>query len=140
MGTNYYAVRIPTVVEHEKMQQALKEFRYADLQILASKASHKIHIGKKSYGWQFCFQYHAYMHSSPKPTLENIRDFLSSPNIYIEDEYGKCLTPEQFWKEIEDSLYHKERCLNYTDSKEKYVTIHDYVTPDGIWVSKTDFE
>ena len=67
----------------------------------------KIHLGKRSYGWQFLWDYHNGLYF--QSNLESIKKFLSQKNIVIYDEYGKYFTVDQFFnQEIAYSLYKKD--------------------------------
>ena len=73
------------------------------------------HIGKRSYKWQFLWE-----HTLGK-NLEEIKKFLSNPDIIIYNEYSKSFSCEEFFEEIEDCLYTGKRSDEV-----------DYLTKDGL--------
>lgn len=81
MGTNYYLCFKPCPTCGHSQEQR--------------------HIGKSSAGWRFLFHY-------VKGTTENVEDWKSIINTeikegaHIADEDGKTITPEQFWKMVEE--------------------------------------
>lgn len=67
----------------------------------------QIHLGKRSAGWQFLWDYHNGLYF--QPNLKSIKKFLSQKNIVIYDEYGKYFTVDQFFnQEIAYSLYKRD--------------------------------
>lgn len=64
----------------------------------------EIHIGKRSFGWQFLWDYHGGKYY--RANLEDVKKFLSNPDYEIVDEYGETYTFEQFFnEEVGKSLY-----------------------------------
>lgn len=64
----------------------------------------EIHLGKRSYGWQFLWDYHNGKYFNP--SLESIKGFLLQKDIVIYDEYGNFYTVDQlFNNEIANCLY-----------------------------------
>lgn len=100
MGTNYYAKRIPSEEEIKKMQAALDDRDWLELWRTSSDAEHEIHICKFSCGWQVNFDHNEGKYY--RPSRASLEEFLSSPNIKIFDEYGESITPEAFWKQVDE--------------------------------------
>lgn len=99
MGTNYYAVRIMDGDEKELAKELIENDQYEVLIDLINEKYSKIHIGKKSYGWKFLFNYHNGRYY--EATKRSLNDFLSCHSII--DEYGKEISLESFWRIVEDS-------------------------------------
>ena len=115
MGTNFYCKRIPTkeqlnsiadLVVNEKLDDAIDELQ---------EVNQKIHICKRSCGWQIGFDHNNGEYY--QPTRKSLEEFLSRPDIVIFDEYNNEYTYEEFWKEIDE---HNANPRNNWDSK-KYM-------------------
>ena len=64
----------------------------------------EIHLGKRSYGWQFLWDYHNGRYFNPN--LYSIKEFLSQDDIIIYDEYENFYEVEQLFNdELSDCLY-----------------------------------
>ena len=125
MGTNFYCKRIPTqdqlksiadLVVNEKLDEAIDKLQ---------KISKKIHICKRSSGWQIGFDHNNGEYY--QPTRKSLEEFLSQPDIVIFDEYNTEYTYEEFWKEIDE---HNADPHNKWDSK-KYIQGQN--EPDYSW-------
>ena len=112
MGTNYY--RIPTEAEIEGRRQLLLS-RIADLDLSAANVAHdfrdiqgeddfdqlspwdefdsgtRIHLGKRSGGWRFTWNFHKGRYYSNR---ESLFTFIRAGRVV--DEYGTQLDPEEF--------------------------------------------
>ena len=78
MGTNYYAG--VDACEHY------------------GRSDERLHIGKSSGGWVFCFE----AHDDPDlATTAAWREHLARADVRICDEYGEALTVEAFWARVE---------------------------------------
>ena len=115
MGTNFYCKRIPTkeqlnsiadLVVNEKLDDAIDELQ---------EVNQKIHICKRSCGWQIGFDHNNGEYY--QPTRKSLEEFLSQPDIVIFDEYNRKYTFEEFWKEVDE---HNANPRNNWDSK-KYI-------------------
>lgn len=106
MGTNFYARRIPTEEEWNAIQKAAEERQLEKVKELAAKANRRYHIGKRSAGWAFLFQAReecSFEDESNVPwedSLDSLKEYLSRPDVEIEDEYGDKYTFAAFWDEI----------------------------------------
>lgn len=70
----------------------------------------EIHLGKKSFGYQFLWNYHGGRYYGAN--FEDIKSFISNPDYEIIDEYGGVFTVEQFLnEEIGNSLYNGKNGL-----------------------------
>jgi hypothetical protein len=98
MGTNYYA--IPKVSDELK-KKIIDKINLNQLQEAKMLIPSSVHIGKASMGWQFCFNHNNWEHFNK--SLESIEEFLNSSKI--EDEYGKPVSVEDFWKMVNDSKH-----------------------------------
>jgi len=110
MGTNYY--RIPTQLEmEERKSKLIKDI--ADLDMSPSKIESEfrqygdswdmesawdiftegtsIHLGKRSGGWKFCWNFHNNQYYSNK---EELKQFVLSGRVV--NEYGDEIDPQQF--------------------------------------------
>ena len=115
MGTNFYCKRIPTqdqlnsiadLVVNKKIDEAIERLH---------EVNKKIHICKRSCGWQIGFDHNNGEYY--QPTRKSLEEFLSQPDIIIFDENENEYTCEEFWKEIDE---HNENPRNTWDSK-KYM-------------------
>lgn len=79
-----------------------------------------LHIGKRSCGWKFNFQWHPHL-----TTLQEYKEFLKDKTIL--DEYDRTYTYDEFWHEIESHPYDSvhEDDLTYIES--------GYMFTKGIW-------
>lgn len=82
----------------------------------------EIHLGKRSFGYQFLWNYHGNRYYSAN--FEDIKSFISNPDYEIIDEYGQVFTVEQFLnEEIGSSLYTGKNGLE--DGPNSYFFISD---------------
>lgn len=103
MGTNYYVYKQPIISDEE----------YTKLEILAKNHDitgiinwnnknniklEKIHLGKSSCGWQFCFNHNNWEYYDY--SKDSILTFLKSCT-HISDEYGSVITITEFWNMID---------------------------------------
>ncbi len=116
MGTNFY-YKIPI---HKRKVEELKnliteEPDFTELlnEIEEITKNNSIHLGKRSYGWQFLWDYHNGRFY--KDNLNSIKEFIATSGGYIENEYGDKFTLDQFFNdEIKACLYKDE---NHYDAK-----------------------
>ena len=147
MGTNFFCVEKISRRQRSKIKSLLREYiglvdkvdTACDLHELHSKYNEmildiipeKVHLGKRSYGWQFLWDYHDGRYF--KANLESIKEFLKDKIIV--DENNEVFSLDQFLnEEIADYLYN-------TDGK-----LHDcvklllsyYFISDGLRFSKSE--
>lgn len=127
MGTNFYCKRIPTkeqlnsiadLVVNEKLDDAIDELQ---------GLNQKIHICKRSCGWQIGFDHNNGEYY--QPTRKSLEEFLSQPDIVIFDEYKQKYTFDEFWKEIDE---HNANPRNNWDSKKYIEDQRNHNYPDFI--------
>lgn len=127
MGTNFY-YKIPfSKREIQDLKNSITEdpslenfnelaIAYTDKKI--------VHLGKRSYGWQFLWNYNNgdYYEAS----LESIRKFLTNSGGWIENEYHNKFTIDEFFEdEIKDCLYKDDNHVDAVAWYEKH--------PDEWW-------
>lgn len=151
MGTNFYCAKPLTKEQRKGIVDKAKEIvsfaeKSTDIELIKQhpinelvedlKASipHPIHIGKRSYGWQFLWDYNDGRFF--KPTLSNIKKFLQGKIIF--DEYMDSFTLNHFLEdEIASCLYHDD---NHDDGMDGKEYSQYYFVSDGLRFSKfTDF-
>lgn len=147
METNFFCVEKISRKQRSKIKSLLREYiglvdkvdTACDLHELHSKYNEmildiipeRVHLGKRSYGWQFLWDYHDGRYF--KANLESIKKFLKDKIIF--DENNEVFSLDQFLnEEIADYLYN-------TDGK-----LHDcvkllpsyYFISDGLRFSKSE--
>lgn len=119
MGTNFYAI-IPIkqriVDKLKKLSNKLVNGTNIDSYIDELKniqkeiSEYKVHLGKRSYGWSFCWDANNLKYY--KPSLTSIKEFIKENNAIIQNEYGEEFSWEQFIKyEIGYCLYVGEKTI-----------------------------
>ena len=105
--------------------------------LINKKDNKRIHLGKSSLGWQFCFR----QNEEYKPTIESLFKYIkSSVDNEIWCDYGK-ITLTKFKKIIKEHIF-GENFKTYifkNPQKEKYVTNTDFISSDGSWWCNVDF-
>ena len=97
MGTNYY--RIPTQLEmEERKAKLIKDITDLDMNPLNMESvwdrfteGTSIHLGKRSGGWKFCWNFHNNKYYKDRDSL---LDFIRSGRVI--DEYGEVWNVEEF--------------------------------------------
>ena len=97
MGTNYY--RIPTQLEmEERKAKLIKDIADLDMNPLNMESvwdrfteGTSIHLGKRSGGWKFCWNFHNNKYYKDRDSL---LDFIRSGRVI--DEYGEVWNVEEF--------------------------------------------
>lgn len=97
MGTNYY--RIPTQLEvEERKAKLIKDIADLDISPLNMESvwdrfteGTSIHLGKRSGGWKFCWNFHDNKYYSNK---EELIQFVLSGRVV--NEYGDEIEPQEF--------------------------------------------
>lgn len=146
MGTNFYARIIPKEEDIKRVHRIIDGYLTGNtLEIdddILKDAVQKIHLGKRSSGWQFLWQ------ANPKyyqDNLESIKEFLSQDDVIIYNEYEERFTLEKFLdKEIGYCLYNNpEYFTNGRQYAEKHNESFDdfgeWTTEDGLRFVKGDF-
>ena len=146
MGTNFYARIILKEEDIKRVHRIIDGYLTGNtLEIdddILKDAVQKIHLGKRSSGWQFLWQ------ANPKyyqDNLESIKEFLSRDDVIIYNEYEERFTLEKFLdKEIGYCLYNDpEYFMNDRQYAEKHNESFDdfgeWTTEDGLRFVKGDF-
>lgn len=97
-----------------------------------SDLEEEIHLGKRSYGWQFLWDYHdgKYFNSN----LDSIKEFLSQDNIIIYDEYENFYEVEQLFNdELSNCLY---KDAMHDDGMDGEYSEYYFKSEDGLRFSK----
>ena len=94
MGTNYYAIPKATEELRKRIISAVERGDFINAKIMIPD---KIHIGKSSGGWQFCFNHNDWEYF--EKNRESIEVFLLSCEIF--DEYDMCISNYDFWQMVE---------------------------------------
>lgn len=155
MSTNFYLCHVPTVKEHIEMQELLAKKQYEELKNKIEESTHRYHIGKRSYGWQFLFEagtgdlkpdddgYYG-LNNPWSNNLQSLKEWLSKSEYIIQDEYGTFFTPEQFWnEEVGKSLYNDPdkyiNCEQYYKDKPRYFDNREFTSSDGLKFLMSEF-
>lgn len=133
MGTNFY-YKIPIKPrEVKKLRDAIKPIMdFDDFRDLfnAIIEGHVIHLGKRSAGWQFLWNFNNGKYF--EANLQSIKDFLKDGGGFIEDEYSETFTLEEFFEdEIKACLYKDEDHCDMTSYHIKYPNEPIYCDPTG---------
>ena len=140
MGTNFY-YKIPI---HKRKVEELKnliteEPDFTELlnEIEEITKNNSIHLGKRSCGWQFLWDYHNGRFY--KDNLNSIKEFIDTSGGYIENEYGEKFTSDEFFNdEIKDCLYKDEKHCDSKSYQEKHPYEHHYYMPSDIEFISSD--
>lgn len=100
MGTNYYAFKKATDEVKVELKKLIDEEKFDKL---FDEIPQRIHIGKSSAGWQFCFNHNdeQFYQKSRESLVEFLRDCV------LVDEYGRIQDQVEFWDFV-DSKAHKQ--------------------------------
>ena len=119
MGTNFYRRRIPREEDYDRMSYLVSIKELDTLLDLLQGFKEKIHICKRSAGWEILFNHNWGKYY--KISRKDLENFLSEPGTEIIDEYGKSYTCEEFWNMV-DSWNSKPGLISDKDT----VTSGDY--------------
>lgn len=122
MGTNFY-YKIPLSKRRIKQLQDLitEEPDYHTLleELEEVKATHCIHLGKRSAGWQFLWNLNKCRYYAEN--LKSIMHFLNTGGGHIENEYGETFSVDAFINdEIGKSLYKDEKHCDLAEYYNKH--------------------
>lgn len=105
MGTNYYRVKPIPKEDRDKLHEMLdgvldsKEYKYnLEEELERVLKENEVHICKTSLGWQVCFDHNWGKYY--QPNRKSLEEFLSEPDTWVQDEYGKKYTCEEFWERV----------------------------------------
>ena len=144
MGTNFY-YKIPLKKrDKDILHKIIDKFPEEDVYDLKEKLAEiernsVIHLGKRSYGWQFLWDYHngEYYGAS----LKSIKKYLRDKGGIIQDEYGEKFTIEEFFNgEIGSCLYLDETHSNAYQYHKNHpeeplyynINEHEFQSKDGL--------
>ena len=146
MGTNFYARIIPKEEDIKRVNRIIDGYLTGNtLEVdddILKDAVQKIHLGKRSSGWQFLWQANLKYYQD---NLESIKEFLSRDDVIIYNEYEERFTLEEFLdKEIGYCLYNDpDKFINGRQYAEKHNESFDdfgeWTTEDGLRFVKEDF-
>lgn len=148
MGTNFYARHIPTQEEVAVLHKHVDDIAAGIYNISSMpegiERCSDIHLGKRSAGWQFIWEYHPEYYSD---NLESIKEFLSRNDIVIVDEYNTKFSLDEFLnEEIGYCLYNDpEEYINGRQyDEEQYeggraISDGEWTSEDGLRFSRYEF-
>ena len=95
MSTNFYAI---FKVDDEVKQQIKDKIDANDFKGAQELFPiTEVHLGKRSCGWKFLFNHNDWKYYKD---LKSLKKFIKEHEI--KDEYGKTITPEEFWQDVKD--------------------------------------
>lgn len=133
MGTNFYRRKKRSSFNKELASHYItveKIFGSTDsLESMLDEYNEKVHICKRSWGWQICFDHNWGLHY--QPNKESLSKFLEDENYEIVDEDGEVLTTEDFWDMVKchnsnPQCYHTSEIYE-KEEREKNRYYHNYV-------------
>lgn len=144
MGTNFY-YKIPLKKrDKDILHEMVDKFPEIDTYELREKLEelekgHDIHLGKRSYGWQFLWDYHkGELYGA---SLKSIKKYINDKGGVIMNEYGEKFSTEEFFEnEIGDCLYKDEKHCdarqyhqNHPEEPLHYnIDQHEFQSKDGL--------
>lgn len=148
MGTNFFCAEKISRRQRSKIKSLLMEYievvdkvnTACDFHELYSKYNEmildiipeRVHLGKRSHGWQFLWDYHDGRYF--KANLESIKEYLKDKIIV--DEYGEVFSLDQFLDdEIGYCLYNADGKLE--DGMREY-SRYTFISDDGLRFSKSE--
>ncbi len=105
MGTNYYAIPKATEVLKKRIIEAIEK---NDFDLARNIMPTKIHIGKSSGGWAFCFNHNDWVYFGK--SKDSLQDFLLQYEILT--EYNEIVLNDDFWQMV-DSKKDKQKHLTF---------------------------
>ena len=147
MGTNFY-YNIPIKERDKKaLHEMVDKLPNIDIDDIKDnleeiEKGHSVHLGKRSYGWQFLWNYHK--GELYDASLKSIKKYLKDKGGTIMDEYGAAFTIEEFFNDIKNSLYKDENHCDAYQYHQKYpneplyynISDHEFQSKDGLRFSK----
>ena len=123
MGTNFYLRKKVSEEDKQNVIEQISKDNWSEARDLFAEMINRIHIGKRSSGWQFVWNANRFKYF--EPNIKSLQNWLKSG--IIEDEYGREFTFEEFWNdEIKDFLYEGWNLEKYyTESGEIMWCGHD---------------
>ena len=128
MGTNFYLKKritdyfkrtlkdnVSTIIDNKDIEYV--EDTAGVMDALFNNALNKIHICKRSAGWQICFDHNNGMYWAP--SRKSLEEWTSNPEYGICDEYGEELTYDEFWEMVDTWNKHPNNTWT-SASYEKY--------------------
>ena len=173
MGTNFYLRRIPTKERKSGLYKILSDVQSSldqmkkmiddndykavttmldefgtDFEKETEALEERVHLGKRSYGWQFLWQYYGGKYYDDN--FESIKKFISQPGYEIIDEYGEIFTVDQFLNDEIGHIIYKTVDLFDLPSYHKYQREHgervyqfgrseEFTSKDGLRFCRCDF-
>ncbi len=149
MGTNFY-YKIPLAKREAKELQNLitenPDYNTLLEKLEEAKESHCIHLGKRSAGWQFMWDFHKGKYYDAN--LDSIKQFLTTAGGYIESEYCQRIPVDTFFgEEIATSLYKDASHLDYAEYQKQHPedsyysyfipSAEEFTSDDGLRFSRT---
>lgn len=131
MGTNFY-YKIPVSKRKIKELQDLitedPDYWHLQDELENIKESHCIHLGKRSAGWQFLWDFHNGKYYAAN--LQSIKHFLNTAGGHIENEYGEKFSVDAFFDdEIAEWLYKDERHCDIAEYYRQHPEESHYFNP-----------
>ena len=114
MSTNYYLKRNFSENDKAKMKEYIDNNNYESLSEIIYNYN-PIHIGKKSCGWKFLFNFHNFEYFNN--TKESVYEFLKSGTII--DEYQREISYDEFIYIMTNEKDDIDLLKYYTDKKYK---------------------
>ena len=145
MGTNFYARVIPSELSIKNTLKSIKKYLKGELPFLDEETldiPKRIHLGKRSAGWQFLWQENQEYYQN---NLKSIKEFLSKDNVIIYNEYGEVFTVDElFNSELNEVLYNDKNHINGHQYQLKYpddlfFTSKEFTTEDGLRFTVGEF-
>lgn len=150
MGTNFFYRIPPKESEIDELHKKIDRLKsaatdYYDIKefLDVMEKKYNIHLGKRSYGWQFLWDYHD--GNFFKDNLKSIKEFLQKNKGTIVDEYEHKYTIDEFLND-EITLYRdKDHCdamqyhLEHPTERLSYnIAAHEFISKDGLRFSKDE--
>lgn len=146
MGTNIYARVNPPKAEREKFVLKVKEIVESDDLFSLSKLEDllqefawdypKVHLGKRSSGWQFLLAPNPKWYDNTKASIDK---FLRRDDVVLFNEYGEYLTPEQVWEEYANTegFTHESYLLQHPERRKYYKGMSvEAITEEGLRIAR----
>lgn len=133
MGTNFYCKKIATEEQLNEIANLVCANKIDEAINMLHVFDNKIHICKRSGGWQIGFD-----HNDGKyyyPSRKGLEKFLNRDTIQIIDEYGNEYSYEAFWKIVDD--WNADETNDWDSACDiAYNMEHGYTT----WICKEDIK